>query len=262
LSEAGPLAGEVAVVTGASRGIGKAIALRLARDGCDVAICARTDRPAAGLPGSLLETQQAIEALGRRALAVRADLAVDDDIAGLHKAVMNAFGRADVLVNNAAVQPWYIPFLDEDVSRFDEAYRLNVRAPFLLSQRFAASMAQQGGGVIVNVSSVSARLPRPPGGDRPGPPAWASVVYGPSKAAFDRLSLGLAHELFAAHVAVVTLYPGFTATELIERQAPPGLDASQAETPDGVCDAVATICRDPMRFTGRALTWCEVVGET
>ena len=253
------LAGQVAVVTGASRGIGKAIALALAKAECDLVICGRTHRTTPALPGSLEKTAQEIERLGRRAVTIEADLSQDDGVEALVREASRQSSRIDILVNNAALQLHYEPVLSSPISQLDDAYALNVRAPYRLSQFFGREMAERGSGVIVNVSSPTARLPSPP--TQEGKPGWSALAYAVSKAALDRLSFGLAHELFESQVAVVTVYPGFTRTELLEERMPPGLDLTKAEPADMIARAVVRICVAPMTFSGRGLTWREVLGQ-
>jgi NAD(P)-dependent dehydrogenase (short-subunit alcohol dehydrogenase family) len=252
------LAGQVAVVTGASRGIGKAIALALAEAGCDVVICGRTRHRASESPGSLEETAMEIERFGHRAVVVEADLSQGDGVDALVRESLVHLNRIDIIVNNAALQIHYEPTLTSEISLLDDAWALNVRAPYLLSQLFGRGMVERGNGVIINISSPSGRLPGPPAQERRK--GWSALAYGISKAGLDRLSFGLAHELFQSGVAVVTVYPGFTRTELLEASTPPGLNLDRAESPDLVAKAVVRICMTPMSYTGLGLTWQEVLG--
>ena len=121
-------------------------------------------------------------------------------------------------------------------------------------------MSERRSGVILNVSSPSARLPGPPTTEARRN-SWSALAYGTSKAALDRFSQGLAHELFESNVAVVTVYPGFTRTELLEAHTPAGLDLKRAEPPDMFADAVVRICGRPMSYTGQGLTWRDVLDE-
>jgi NAD(P)-dependent dehydrogenase (short-subunit alcohol dehydrogenase family) len=116
-------------------------------------------------------------------------------------------------------------------------------------------MAANGGGIIVNISSGAGRNPLPP-----GDPNYRSMFtrpgqeYGASKAALDRLSTGLAHELHAQNIAVVSVDPGLTLTERLQASPPPGMDMSRANSPDVTGKTVAFICRDPMTYTGRVIS--------
>jgi NAD(P)-dependent dehydrogenase (short-subunit alcohol dehydrogenase family) len=199
------LAGKVALVTGASRGIGAAIAERLASAGATVAIAARSLEQHPHLPGTLRETAAAIERAGGRAVAIACDLADADARARLVESVRAELGPIDLLVNNAAAA-FYMPFESVTPSRFRVAFEVNVRAPWDLAQRVVPDMKARGGGVIVNLSSATAAHPH-------GPPydefhrSGGAVLYGASKAALDRVSTGLAGEYFEHRVFVNSLSP-------------------------------------------------------
>ncbi len=255
-----PLEGKTAVVTGSSRGIGKAIALALARDGANVVVCARTEQSTDDLPGSIGETAGLIEAMGRRVLSLRCDVTNDDDVRDVLDKTLATFGKIDILINNAGITGGGMPsFLDSTAASLDNFYRTNVRGPYVLTHLAAAKMASAGGGTIFNISSGAARNVLPPGdpagaGRRPG----TGIIYGMSKAALDRLSTGVASELFDQKVAVISIYPGFTATERTRRS---GIDVSRAEQPETTAKAVAFLAREPMAYTGQILTARDVVNE-
>jgi NAD(P)-dependent dehydrogenase (short-subunit alcohol dehydrogenase family) len=256
-----PLEGKVAVITGSSRGIGKAMALRLARDGCDIVVCGRSLESSEEMPGSINETADAIRALGRRSLAVQCDVVVDADLQRLVDETMREFGRLDILINNAAVMATG-PFLESDVSGLELSLAGNVRAPFVLTRIAAPHLIASGGGLVINVSSGAARHPPPPAEADPNRPRFQNgPEYGISKAALDRLSTGIAEELGAKNVSVVSIWPGFTLTERLARRALPGLDKSTAEPMETTAKAIAFICRDPMQHNGRILVSRQVVEE-
>jgi NAD(P)-dependent dehydrogenase (short-subunit alcohol dehydrogenase family) len=242
---------KVAVVTGSSRGIGKAIALRFASEGANVAVCARSERSTEKLPGSVGETAAAIQSLGRRALAIRMDVTNDREIEAMIQKVMNEFGRVDILINNAALAGLAgpgKPFLESDPELLDSFYRTNLRAPYLISSRIGAVMANAGGGTIVNISSRMGNLPGPTPTPRHSR-GEVNMGYGISKAALDRFSAAIAAELFQYKIAVIGVYPGLTMLERLAGHSQ--LDLSGAESPEVTAKAVSFLCRDPMTHTGR-----------
>ncbi len=266
---AGELSGKVAIVTGSSRGIGKAVALELAAQGADIVVSARSEQSSDDLPGSIGETAEAVRAAGVRALAVRTDVTDDGDLERLVEQTVAEFGRIDVLVNNAGVLGGRGAFIGGDAVEFDHFMRTNLRAPFVLAQLAAAKMAESGGGSIFNMSSGLARSPDPPappsGSDSGGsgaaghPGGAGSAIYGATKAAMDRWSAGVAAELLAQNIAIISIYPGFTLTETMERRMPPGMDTSRMERPETAAKAIAYLARDPMPHTGRVVVARELV---
>jgi NAD(P)-dependent dehydrogenase (short-subunit alcohol dehydrogenase family) len=259
-----PLEGKVAIVTGASRGIGKEIALELARNGADLVVAARggqtTETP---LPGSVEETAAEIAALGRRSLALHVDVAKEEDVYGMIDRAHAEFGRIDIVVNNAATLGREGGnFLEGDPGFLMRSFLTNVNAPYLISRKAAPLMAQTGGGTIINISSGAARLPAPP---TPESVARLAVdnrpVYGITKAALNRFAAGVASELYPLNVAIVALDPGFIATERAVLTPLPWMDLTRAETAEVPAKAVAFICANPMAYTGRVVTAHEVLDE-
>ena len=198
------LVGRVALVTGASRGLGRDIALALARAGAAVAVVARTEASGQSrIPGTLAETVALLEEHGGRALAIRADVTREDDIAAAVQQTLTAFGRLDILVNNAGV---LIPgsVREMQLRHWELALRVNLTGPFLACRAALPALIAAGGGQILNISSRGAI------GPGPGPyaqPQIGGTSYGSTKAALERFSQGLAAELFADHVSVNTLAP-------------------------------------------------------
>lgn len=200
------LAGKVAIVTGSSRGIGKAIALALAREGADIVIAARTEVAKGELPGTIGETAEAVRALGRRALAVQCNVGDEDDVNKMVQRTMGEFDRIDILVNNAAVA-YYVPLVETPAKHWDLVMRVNVKGPYLCCQAVIPVMARSGGGSIVNISSRAAEeiytLVKYPDGSR----RTSGLLYGASKAALERLTRGLAPEVAALNIAVNAVKP-------------------------------------------------------
>lgn len=255
-----PLEGKVAVVTGSSRGIGKVLALRLAREGADIVVCARSQTQGE-LPGTIGETAAEVEALGRRALALRLDLANDADIDAVVERTLGEFGHIDILVNNAVIVGPRQKFVGGDADFIDLAYRVNVRGPYRLAERVSEVMAAHGGGTIVNITSGAARHPQAPVVAATAADLDAmDPSYGITKAALDRITTAYAGELKAHNIAIVSVSPGLVITERIQQAAiRRNVAFSRAESPDVIASAVATICRDGMEYTGRILAARDLV---
>lgn len=200
------LKGQVAVVTGASRGIGEAIAVRYAMEGARVVVSARTETPDEHyLPGTISDTVEKITAAGGEALAVKADLAVAEDRHNLIRVAQEAFGGVDILVNNAAIT-YFIPVAEFPEKRFRLMMEVQVYAPFELSQLVLPGMRERGRGWILNISSGAAIHPDRTAGGRGG------TVYGMCKAALERLTTGLASEVYDDNIGVNVISPGLVAT--------------------------------------------------
>jgi len=219
----------VALVTGASRGIGKATALALAERGFDVAITARTRREgehrepsladdplgAAPLPGSLETTAALIAERGREALSIPMDLLDRDSVGAAARRVVDAWGRVDVLVNNAVYtgQGSLDHFVDLPMERIETLFEANVFAQIHLTRLLLPTLLAQGSGVIVNVTShVAENDPPAPAGSG----GWG-FGYGATKGAFHRMAGILAVELDGRGVRIHNLDPGFVLTEAMER---------------------------------------------
>ncbi|MEA3076991.1 MAG: hypothetical protein QOF60_1899, partial [Actinomycetota bacterium] len=179
----GTMDGRVAVVTGASRGIGEAIAKKLAAEGAAVAVTARTVEPGdSKFEGSITETVDAIRAAGGTAIAIAADLSKQEDRARLVEAAQKELGPIDVLVNNAAVT-FFEPVAEFSERHFALMFEVQVRAPFELAQLVLPGMKARRKGWILNISSGAARHPQGP--PYTGPRLGNGTVYGMCKAALE-----------------------------------------------------------------------------
>jgi len=256
----------VAFVTGASRGIGRACALELARRGFDVVVAARTVTGAehlehsstvkksltTPLPGSLEATAREARALGAEALVVKLDLAAREDWPAAVDAALARFGRIDVLVNNGRyVGPGHMdPFEETPVDLIEQMMLCNVIAPLHLVKLCLPAMKRQGGGIVINITSSAGERETPAPIGQGG---WG-LGYSLSKAALNRMVPGLAKELRPYNIAVIGLMPGFVGTERMAAElAEFGFDASKAlpvENPGRVCAMLAT-AKDPMYFSGK-----------
>ena len=202
----GVLAGKVAVVTGASRGIGEAIAIRYAMEGAKVVVSARTvEEGDHMLPGSISGVVKRINDAGGEAIAVRCDLSSSEERENLIKETEKAFGPVDILVNNAAIT-YFIPVDSFPEKRFKLMMEVQVYGPFHLAQLVLPSMRERKSGWILNISSHAALHPALDGGRVGG------AVYGMCKAALERFTTGLAAETYADNIGVNVISPGLIAT--------------------------------------------------
>ncbi len=203
------------------------------------------------LSGSLASTAEAIQAEGRRALAVKLDLLEKRDIEDAVTRAFAEFGRVDVLVNNGRyVGPGHMDLaVDTPIEIFEQQFQINVLAPLHLIKLVAPRMAKQGGGVVMNVSSLAGSNET---AALPGEGGWG-LGYSITKAAFNRLAAGLGKELQKDKIAVINLEPGFVATErTVDALKGFGFDVARGlsvDVPGLTCAALATH-PNPMFFSG------------
>jgi len=203
----GRLRGRVVLVTGASRGIGAAIATRLSMEGALVAVSARTaEEGESRLPGTLTATVAHIRGAGGKAVGIKADLAQPAERERLVEEAVAALGPIDILINNAAIT-YFIPVADFPAKRLQLMLEVQVVAPFHLSQLVLPGMRERRRGWIVNISSGAGLHPRQPYG-----PFRGGTVYGLCKAALERFTTGLASEVHADGIAVNVVSPGLVDT--------------------------------------------------
>jgi NAD(P)-dependent dehydrogenase (short-subunit alcohol dehydrogenase family) len=211
------LTGKVALITGGSRGIGRAIALGFARAGAKVIVASRKQ---AGVDAVAEEIRQA----GGTALAVAAHVGEEDAIASLVENSLAAFGQIDILVNNAATNPHFGALLDATPAQWDKIMQVNLRGVFLLCQRVVPGMVERGGGSIINIASIEGLRP-----------SRVLGVYSVSKGALILLTQALATELGPFGIRVNALAPGLIRTGFSAAlwQAPGLSEAVAARTPLG-----------------------------
>jgi len=212
------LTDKTAIVTGAGRGIGKAVALALAQEGAAVTLAARTD-------GELMELAHEIESLGGRALACATDVSDEKAVRRLVETAVASFGRLDIVVNNAGIGI-YGPLTDMTVEQWDRAMAVNVRGPFLLCRESIPYLRLQERSCIVNISSVV------------GVKGYAGQsLYGASKHAVMGMSKALAKEVQSDGIRVHAVCPGGVDTAMAG-QSRPDLDRSVLMQPEEIADAV------------------------
>lgn len=198
------LSGKVALITGASRGIGRAFAQRLAAAGATVVVTARSVDSATAFPGTLMETVELIEKAGGRAIPLGADIESPQDLNSLVDRTVEAAGGLDILINNAGVAH-YATIDQMPLSMFDLTVDHYLRVPFVLAKAAIPIMRKRGAGWIVNVGSVTAMPPLRPYIDweRSG----GATVYAAVKLAMHRMTQGLAAELENDNIAVNVVAP-------------------------------------------------------
>jgi citronellol/citronellal dehydrogenase len=239
----------VAIVTGASRGIGKCVALSLAKHGADVVVAARSIESRERLPGTIYDTVEAIEAMGRRALAVRANVRDVEAVEQVVERAADELGRVDILVNNAGAL-WWETVERTPAKRFDLVMEVNARASFVAARAAIPHMERAGGGFVF-MYSPPIDLGMVPG----------KVAYCISKLGMTMLALGLGAELRDRNIGAAALWPA----TVIESQASinHGLGTpSQWRKPEIVADATLAILGRPLEeVTGRAFLDEEALAE-
>jgi gluconate 5-dehydrogenase len=200
ISELFNLKGKVAIVSGGGRGIGKYISIGLAEAGADVVLASRKLE-------NCEQVARVLKEKGIRVLAMRSDIAKIEDIDALVKATMEAMGHIDILVNNAGAT-WGAPTLEFPVDKWEKVMAVNVRGTFFLSQRVAKIMVQQGGGKIINISSVSG-LSGSPEESHP------AIAYNTSKGAIVTLTMDLAVKLAKYNIQVNAIAPAYFDTDMM-----------------------------------------------
>lgn len=197
------LKGKIAIVTGASRGLGKAIAINLARAGAIVAVAARTvEAGQSPLSGTIYETVREIENKGGKSIPIRCDVTREKDVEHMIRYVTEEFGRVDIMINNAGITTPE-PFLKLSIKKWDLVMDVNLKGTFLCTKAVLPQMVARRDGHIINVSSSLAKR------------IQFSIPYGTSKAAIERFTIGLAKEVRKHNVAVNALCPDFTETEAV-----------------------------------------------
>ena len=242
LTEMPTLEGKVALVTGGSRGLGKEMVLAMARAGADVAITSRK-----------LDTCEAVaaeveETTGRRAFVHACHVGHWDEVGELVDATYDAFGRVDVLVNNAGMSPLYPDLVSVSEELFDKVIGVNVKGPFRLAALVGARMAEGDGGSIINVSSVAALRPTP-----------RELPYGAAKAALEALTVGFA-QAYGPRVRVNTIQCGPFFTDISEawdldqaKQMFATYPLGRGGQPDEIVGAVLFLASDASSFVTGAL---------
>lgn len=190
---------KVAIVTGGSRGLGKAIAFGFSREGAKVVVAARTETDNKPLQGTIHQTVAEIKALGLEALAIRCDVTDETSVGAMVEAARSKFGQIDILVNNAGVA-FYYPIVETPLKRWETVLKVNLTGAFLCVKAVLPFMMAQKSGSIINISSLAAD-------ERDGGTVPTGVAYGVAKAGLDRFTWGLAVEVGKYNIAVNCLKP-------------------------------------------------------
>jgi len=191
------LNGKVAIVTGSSRGLGKAIALGLARQGADLVVAARSETENSKLPGTIHKTAEEIRSMGRKAIPIKCDVANEEDVSRLVDKTIKELGQVDILINNAGVA-FYYPIIETPLKRWELVLRVNLIGAFLASRAVLPAMIERKSGSIINISSLAAdeRIE-----------SFTGLSYAVSKAGLDRFTVGLAAEVGKHNIAVNAIKP-------------------------------------------------------
>ena len=241
------LQGKVAIVTGSSRGLGKAIAIGLATDGADVVVAARTEVENLQLPGTIYKTAEEIQALGHRALPIKCDVTKEQSVNDMVQKTLSEFGHVDILVNNAGVA-FYYPIVETPLKHWELVLRVNLVGAFLCSKAVLPKMMEQKGGSIINISSLAAD-------ERVLSTVSTGVAYAVAKAGLDRFTWGLASEVGQYNIAVNAVKPAKVVDTEGMRFWMPDADKSQWESPERMVRcAIFLASQDANGVTGTVAT--------
>ena len=253
----GRFAGRRALVTGASRGIGTAVALQLATEGADVAIVARSVDPHEKIAGSLNETAELIRQRGARCIVIGADLSHEDDRSRIVTEAISGLGGVDILVNNAAAAI-YQPPESYSLKHRRLSMEVNYHAPADLMQMLVPQMVDAGEGWIVNLTSSAA-------GHTPGPPFVVGVqigLYGATKAALNRLTNAMGASLYGTGVRVNAVMPrAAVLSEGADILVGDLLRPEQMEPMESMVEAVLRLCECGVERTGQVYVSLDLLAE-
>jgi NAD(P)-dependent dehydrogenase (short-subunit alcohol dehydrogenase family) len=241
------LDGKVAIVSGSSRGLGKAIALGFAREGADVIVAARTEVQNPQLPGTIYKTAEEIQALGRRALPIKCDVTNEQSVNDMVQKALGEFGHVDILVNNAGVA-FYYPIVETPLKRWELVLRVNLIGAFLCCKVVLPQMIERRSGSIINISSLAAD-------HRVLGTVSTGVAYAVAKAGLDRFTWGLAAEVGRYNIAVNAIKPAKVVDTEGIRFWLPDADKSQWQSPERMVKCVAFLAsQDASGVTGTVAT--------
>uniref|UniRef100_A0A7S4KQM1 Hydroxysteroid dehydrogenase-like protein 2 n=1 Tax=Paramoeba aestuarina TaxID=180227 RepID=A0A7S4KQM1_9EUKA len=235
------LAGKVAVITGASRGIGRECALTLAKAGCDIVVAAKSVTDTPNLPGTIFQVAQEVKALGKRSIAIQVDVRDEKSVEAMVDKTIAEFGRLDILINNAGAL-WWKKLEDTPMKRYDLINGVNSRGTFVCTQKCLPHMKKNGWGHIINMS----------------PPLNAAmlngkIAYSISKFGMTLQAHGLAQELGGTGIACNALWPATAVESYATLNFGLG-GPSVWRKASIIADSVEMICKeDPKTFTGHAL---------
>ena len=235
---------KVAIITGSSRGLGRFMAIEMAKEGCHIVVAARTEEEAdPKLPGTIYATTEELRSLGVRALPVRTDVTDEESVRAMVEAALGEFGRIDVLINNAGIM-FPGPLVDLPLRRWDLVVRVNLRGAVICCQAVLPHMIARKDGVIINISSIVADQP-----------AGGNTSYSVTKQALRKLSQGLAEEVKDDNIRVFALSPEglvITPGTMYHRLAEQVPSGPFVEPPEAMGRAAIFLCGDEAKaLTGR-----------
>jgi NAD(P)-dependent dehydrogenase (short-subunit alcohol dehydrogenase family) len=260
------LENKVALMIGASRGMGKRMALELAEEGADIVVAARTERPdQSDVSGTITQTADEVRALGRRALPVRVDLSDGHQIKDMYRQAIEAFGHIDILVHSVQYMgPGYLSyFLDTSAEQLEAQLKVNLLSAMHATRLVAQQMKERGGGTIILISSAAGSI------ENDGMPGKGStgLGYPVTKAGLNRFVWAVEKELRPYNIAVIAVDPGFTLSEHVREGAVGdeyhGWPLEWAHGVEVPARTVRYLCTtdDPMSYSGKVVVAADFVKE-